>query len=198
MITLYHAPQSRSSRMIWLLEELALPYSIEYVTISRMDGSDGPDVRNPHPDKKVPAIVHEDAVITESAAICLYLTDLASNSPLAVPVGSPKRGALLTWLAYYCGVIEPVVTIAVAGLGDNPSLTRTFRGRAEVDSRLTSALKGGSWLLGDQFTAADVLIASMGHWSRKMLPAEAWMDEYLNRANARPALRRALTKDRPG
>jgi len=198
MITLFHAPQSRSSRILWLLEELSLPYSIEYVTITRMDGSGGPDARNPHPDKKVPAIVHDGALITESSAICLYLADLAKQSPVAVPEGDPQRGAFVSWLAYYGGVIEPVVTLEMVGLGSHPGLQRTFRSRAEVEQRILAALQAGPWALGERFTAVDVLIASLGHWARKMLPADPAIDAFLQRANARPALQRAMQKDSGG
>ena len=196
MIRLYHAPRSRSTRMLWLLEELGLPYAVEYVTIARMDGSDGPDARNPHPDKKVPAIVHDDVLITETSAICVYLNDLATSSSVAVPVGDVRRGPFLSWLAYYSGVIEPIVTLDAAGLGDHPAIKCTWRTSHEVGQRLLQALSGGPYLLGEHFSAADVLIASLGQWSRKMLPAGALIDDYLARMNARPALQRGFAKDR--
>jgi glutathione S-transferase len=76
MITLYHAPQSRSSRMIWLLEELGQPYEIRPVSIFRpMTGAGSPDPTNPHPDKRVPALEHDGSLVAESVAIVLYLTD---------------------------------------------------------------------------------------------------------------------------
>src|SRR5215831_16733366 len=131
MLTLFHAPQSRSSRMIWLLEELGADYQIRYVDIPRMDGSGRGDPANPHPDKKVPALAHDEALVTESAAICLYLTDLHPEAGIGPIVGGSTRGAYLSWLTYYAGVIEPVVAIEYAGLGGNEVLTRTFRGLKE-------------------------------------------------------------------
>src|SRR5688572_12542915 len=115
MLTLYHAPKSRSTRIIWLLEELGAEYNIVYTHIQRMDGSDGPDPNNPHPDKKVPVLLHNGTVITESAAIVLYLTDLFPQNAVGRPVGDPQRGSYLTWLAYYAGVMEPVVNLQFAG-----------------------------------------------------------------------------------
>ena len=197
MITLYHATQSRSTRIVWLLEEFGLPYTIEHVSIGRMDGSGGPDPKNPHPEKKVPAIVHNGALITESTAICIYLNDLAASSPVAVSVDNAKRGAFLSWVAYYGTVIEPVVTLAMAGLADHPIVKRTWRTQDEMAQRFLNALRSGPYLLGEQFTAADVLVASLGHWSRQMLPADALMDDYLARINQRPALQRSFAKDRP-
>ena len=114
MLTLFHAPQSRSSRFIWLLEELGAKYEIRYVDIPRMDGTGAPDPSNPPPDKKVPALTHDDALVTESAAIALYLTDLHPEAGIGASVGDAKRGPYLSWLAYYGGVIEPVVTIEFA------------------------------------------------------------------------------------
>jgi glutathione S-transferase len=198
VLTLYHAPQSRSSRIIWLLEELGADYEIRYVDIPRMDGSGSPDPANPHPDKKVPALVHDGMVVSESAAICLYLTDLHPQSDIGPQVGDPERGPYLSWLAYYAGVIEPVVTIEFAQLGDNAVLARTFRGRKEMHQRIVDALAARPYLLGDSFSAADLLIGSVGQWARQALPPGEPVDAYLGRLFGRPALARALAKDAPG
>ncbi len=196
MLTLYHAPQSRSSRVLWLLEELNAPYDIVYVDIPRMRTGEGaPDPRNPHPDKKVPALVHDGALITESPAIFLYLTDLYPDAGIGVPVGDPLRGPYLSWLAYCGGVIEPVISHSYAGLEDNPVLAATFRGRAEMDHRILAALEGGPHLLGERFSGADILISAMGLWARQMVPAGAKVDAWLERCAARPALARANAKD---
>lgn len=195
MITLHHAPRSRSSRIIWLLEELGAPYQIKITNIPRMDGSGASDPTNPHPDKKVPALVHDDVVITESVAIILYLTDLFPDAGIGPKIGDRLRGPYLTWLAYYAGVLEPVITMEFAGLGNNPALQRTFTSRAAADRRILSTLKAGPYILGERFSAADILIASMGQWMRNMLPADPVIDEYLSRCGARPALARAAAKD---
>ena len=100
MLTLYHSPQTRSSRIIWLLEEADAEYEIKYVTIPRMDGTGGPDPKNPHPDKKVPLLVHEGEMIWESAAIALYVADLFPNARLAPRPGEKGRGTYVSWLAY--------------------------------------------------------------------------------------------------
>jgi glutathione S-transferase len=195
MLTLYHAPQSRSSRMIWLLEELGADYDIAYVDIPRMDGSGGRDLRNPHPDKKVPALVHDGALVTESAAIALYLTDLFPKAGIGPKIGDPTRGLYLTWLAYYAGVIEPVLTFSFLGLGDHEGLTRTFRGRAEMERRILDGLAANDYIAGPRFSAADVLITSIGHWARDMLPKDKGVDAYLEKCGSRPALKAAGLKD---
>jgi len=196
MLTLYHAPQSRSSRIVWLLEELGAPYEIRITDIPRPDGTGAPDPANPHPDQKVPALVDDGAVITESAAIVLYLTDKFPAAGIGPVVGDPLRGAYLTWLAYYAGVIEPVVTFEFAQLGNHPALQRTFRGRAETDARVLAALRAGPYVLGERFSGADILVASLGQFVRTMLPADPVVDAYLTRVAARPALARAQEKDR--
>ena len=195
MLTLYHAPQSRSTRILWLLEEAGADYKVEHVTIPRQDGSGAPDVKNPHPDKKVPYLVHDGEGVVESAAICLYVGDLYPGAGIAPKPGEKGRGAYVSWLFYYAGVIEPVIHFAFFGLGDNENLKRTFRGRAEMDARILAALKAHDYIAGEAFSAADILIASLGQWMRDMLPADPLVERYLERCGARPALARALAKD---
>ncbi|MDX2170535.1 MAG: glutathione S-transferase family protein [Deltaproteobacteria bacterium] len=195
MLTLFHAPRSRSSRIIWLLEELGASYTIAITDIPRQDGSGAADPANPHPDKKVPALLDDGELITESSAIVQYLTDRFPDAGLAPRIGEAQRGPYLTWLAYYAGVIEPVINFAVAGVADNPMLQRTFRDRAAMDRRILAGLAPGPFLLGERFSGADILVASLGHFVRHLLPAGAVVDAYLARCNARPALARALARD---
>ena len=197
MLTLYHAPRSRSSRIVWLLEELGADYELAITDIPRADGTGAADPANPHPDKKVPALVDDGVLITESSAIVLYLTDKFPAAGLGPTVGDPKRGAYLTWLAYYAGVIEPVVHFQSFGLADNAALQRTFRDRAAMDRRLLAALEAGPYLLGEKFSGADILINSLGSFvARAMLPPGEVIDSYLQRCTARPALARTMAKDR--
>jgi glutathione S-transferase len=197
MLRLHHAPRSRSSRIVWLLEELGADYDIVYTSIERGDGSGEEDPANPHPDKKVPALVHDGRLIAESGAIVLYLTDLFPEAGLGPKPGDATRGDYLSWLFYYAGVVEPVVALEFTGLGDNPMLFRTFRGRAEMDRHLLAALKDSKYLLGDTFSGADILIASLGSFARQMLPTGKLIDDYLARCNSRPALKAAMAKDAP-
>ena len=107
MITLYHRPKTRSSRFLFLLEELGAPYRIQIVTTRNRDGTGAPDPANPHPHGKVPAISDDGVVVFESPAIALYLTDKFPQSGLGPLVGDPQRGPYLSWLAYYGDVFEP-------------------------------------------------------------------------------------------
>lgn len=197
MLELIHAPRSRSTRFIWLLEELGALYSLRYVSIQRADGSGARDSNNPHPDGKVPALLHDGALVTESAAIALYLADLFPSSGLGPAIGLPARGAYLSWLSYYAGVVEPVLTLQFAQLLENAGVRASFRGREEVDMRIVSALRAGPYVCGADFTCVDILFASMGQFSRQLLPEGELVEAYLQRCFQRSALRRALEKDSP-
>ncbi|KAB7784555.1 MULTISPECIES: glutathione S-transferase family protein [Methylorubrum] len=188
MITLFHSPRSRSTRIVALLKELdALDaVRIEVVTIPRMDGSGGRDPRNPHPDGKVPLLDHDGVLVWESSAIIQHLAELFPASGLGFPVGDPQRGPYLSWLAWYAGVVEPVLTLKALGL-EHPGLGRTFRTEAEVVARLADAVSDRPFLLGDRFTAADLLLHSPYAWFGKPgLPeVDAWVDRCMDRPSAR-------------
>lgn len=195
MLTFYHAPQSRSGRIMWLLQELDVPFGTVRCDIPRQDGSGARDPRNPHPDGKVPALEHDGALITETAAIMLYLTDLFPDRQLGPVQGTPGRGAYLTLLFWYCGVVEPVYIAEVLGVADDPVAQATFRGRAEVATRLISALEGRDWLLGDRFSAADILLCSTYLYFPDATPDHPEVRAWVQRCAARPAYQRALEDD---
>ncbi|WP_254595021.1 glutathione S-transferase family protein, partial [Achromobacter animicus] len=111
MLTLYHAPRSRSFRILWLLEELGVPYDTEMVSIRGHDstGHMPADYIDIHPHRKVPALVHDGVPVFETPAIAVYLTDLFPQAGLGPVVGDPQRGPYLTWLAYSTGVFEPAM-----------------------------------------------------------------------------------------
>ncbi|HYC69485.1 glutathione S-transferase family protein [Brevundimonas sp.] len=193
MLTLFHAPWSRSSRLVWLLEEIGAPYDICYCDIARADGSGARDPRNPHPDGKVPALLHGDALVTESAAIAQYLTDLLPEAGLGAPVGSPERAAYVTWLAWIAGEMEPALWSKISGSieGDAQALARYDA----VVARLFTALERGPYLMGQRFTAVDVMAGSALAWARDHVPASATVDAWLERILDRPANAVAATKD---
>lgn len=194
MLTLFHAPRSRSSRLVWLIEELGADCRIEYCDIRRMmDGAGAPDPRNPHPDGKVPALIHDGSLVTESAAIALYLTDLHPGANLGASVGSPDRGAYVTWLAWTAGEMEPAFWGKINGTAETDPLAKA-RYEAAV-GRLIGALEKGPYLMGERFTAVDVMIASALAWGREYVPESALIDAYIARVSARPANARAMEKD---
>lgn len=193
MLTLFHAPQSRSSRLVWLIEELGADCGIEYCDIRRMDGTGAADPKNPHPDGKVPALIHDGALVTESAAVALYLTDLLPESDLGAPVGSRDRAAYLTWLSWSAGEMEPAMWSKISGACENDTYAQSRYDQAM--SRLLEALWAWPWLMGERFTAVDVMIGASLGWGREHLPDSPLFDLYLERLAQRPAWVRAQVRD---
>lgn len=196
MITLYHAPRSRASRFIFLLEELGAPYRLAEVNIRRGDGSGGLDTHNPHPHGKVPAIEDGDTLVYESAAIALYLTDKFPHNRIGPLLDDPKRGAYLTWLAYYAGVMEPAWMSAFLKT-DVPRGTAGWVKTDEVMELVNATLGKGPYILGETFSAADVLIATTFKLflGSPLLPKTDLLEAYVNRVTARPAYARAMAKE---
>ena len=194
MITLYHAPQSRSSRMIWLLEELRQPYTIHPVSIFRpMTGEGAPDSANPHPDKRVPAINHDGTLVAESVAIVLYLTDTFPQAQLGPVVGDAGRGAYLTWLAWYAAELESTLFAGLTGeLASSPPKQRSYK---VVMQRLETALARGPFVMGGRFSGADFLISSAIAFGRRVFPDDPALDAYVDRCRSRPAAVRGLALD---
>ena len=193
MLTLFHAPESRSGRILWLLEEMGVEYDLQLCTITRMDGFDRRDPANPHQDGKVPALMHGDVLVTESLAIALYLTDLLPEAKLGYAAIEPERGAYLTWLAWTAGELEPSLWAAMSGAtnAEGPAKTRYDQAMA----RLIGALEKGPYLMGDRFTAVDVMAGGALAWARKFAPPSELIDAYVARLSARGANEAACEKD---
>ena len=199
MLTLYHAPRSRSFRTLWLLEEIGAPYEMKVVPIRRGDGSGdgaGAEYRQIHPHAKVPALTHDGEAVFETPAIALYLTDLFAEADLGPRVGEKGRGRYLSWLAYSTGVIEPAMLAKFLNI---PHRYGTFGWGPpeEVETVLARALAAGRYLLGDKFSAADIVIGGSFPilLQAKFLPDTAEFTGYADRLTARPAYRRAQAKD---
>ena len=193
MLKLYHSPQSRSSRFIWMLEELGQPYEIEYVTIRRGDGSGELDPKNPHPQGKVPALEHDGRIVWESGAITLYLTDAFPDADLGPKVGDAGRSEYLAWLFFYASEVESNMILKFLKV-ENPMASRMYDPMVD---RFDSQLQAHPYITGDRFTAADVLFGSAVQWGGEMLPKRPAFDAYLARLVERPAYKRAQDKENP-
>ncbi|MBY9067922.1 glutathione S-transferase family protein [Hyphomonas sp. WL0036] len=182
MLILYHSPHSRSTRILDLIYAMGIAdrVTIRIVSIPRQDGSGGRDPLNPHPEGKVPLLIHDGVEIWESAAIMLYLADLFPAAEYTVPAGDPERGRFLSWMTWYAGVMEPVILHAYAGI-DHPLLHATYRGMPELTDRLCRALERGPWLMGDRLTAADILCASPFFWFKESTPDDPLIHDWLAR-----------------
>jgi len=197
MITLYHAPRSRSSRIIWLLEELETPYQIELVSIVRGDGTGEPapdSYKAIHPLKKVPAIKIYNEAVFESAAICLYLTDAFRKKEIGPAVGHNDRAEYLRWLFFYAGALEPAATARFQGWDkEKPTGFGKFE---DIESMVSKQLEKAPYMLGENFSAADILYGSaIMFFKGTLFPARKHYDDYVARLTARPAHARAQAKD---
>lgn len=196
MLTLYHCPRTRSTRIVALLEELGVrdKVHIETVDVTRNDGSGGADPKNPHPEGKVPLLVHDGVEIWESTAIALYLTEIFPDAGLGRAIGAPDRGRLLSWLAWYGDVLEPVIVMSYAKL-DHPALHTTFRGMKEAGARLSKALQHGPYLMGEDYSVADLICASAFQFAPQLSPGAPGIADWVARCSDRPAQKAALDYD---
>jgi glutathione S-transferase len=197
VITLYHSPQTRSASIIWLLEELEVPYQAKLVDFRRADGSGSKDPAHPHPHGKVPAIQDGDEVLFEGSAIALFLTDKYRNKKLGPAVGEPKRGEYLSWLAYRPGVMEPAlicrrfdVKHVYGAMGWAPA--------DEVEEVLNAHLASRQYMLGNEFSAVDILIGGGIYFMlmAKMFKETPVMKAYAERVIDRPAYRKMMEMDK--
>lgn len=196
MITLFHRPKTRSSRFLFLLEELEAPYQIKLVTTRTRDGTGAVDSANPHPHGKVPAISDDGVIVFESPAIAIYLTDKFPKNRLGPLVGEPERGAYLSWLCYYTGVLEPAFTSKFMNV-EVPRGTAGWVAVEEAMPAVIDVLSKEPYILGDRFSAADVLYATtFAMFGRTpMMPKSTVIDDYVKRVVVRPAFGRGQARD---
>jgi glutathione S-transferase len=191
MLTLFHAPSSPSSRMVWLLEELQADYQLEIVSFPKNDGSNV-DSRNPHPHGYTPALVHDGVLVTETGAITLYLTDLFPDSPIGILIANPLRARYVTWLFYQVGLAEPLIYMKGTNvLAADAAMSRLYE---SMLGNIEKTLAVGPYLLGERFTAVDILYMSLFQHARELLGIRDWMDAYIARGLDRPARQRALNR----
>ena len=198
MLTLIHAPRSRSSGILWMLEEFGQPYDVRYVTIRRGDGSGEIDPRNPHPHGKVPVLLDDAQVVFERSAIALYLVDKFPAAQLGPSPGDPQRGAFVTMLAYYCGVIEPAFTSKFMQV-TVPRGTAGWVDSDEVMDFINARLGTDPYIAGNKFTVADVLYAGAFalFMNSPLLGGRktTQLEQYVTRCVSRQAYARAQSKD---
>jgi glutathione S-transferase len=195
-LTLYHAAPSRSSTAMWMLEELGEPYRLEVLSLKAGDQRK-PAFLAVNPMGKVPALKDGDVVVTEVAAICCYLADTYPKAKLAPAIGDKRRGEYLKWLFYGPSCLEPAMIDKALG---RPPAPRSTAGWADYDTVidvLRNGVSGREFLLGEQFSAADVVIGSGLRWGMqfKLLPELPEFTTYVGRLKARPAMQRQLAKD---
>ena len=192
MMQLYWSPRSRSFSAIWLLEETGLPYE-RVLTDITTGAQKAPEFLAIHPMGKVPALKDGDATLGEAAAICAYIADRYPETKLAPTFSDPLRAKYLQWLFFSPSCIEPALIQLFTKLEVPPS-TAAWGSATQVFDTLDAALQKGPWILGERFTAADIMIGSGLHFAVrmfKMVPPRPSFDAYIERCTARPAFQRA-------
>ena len=195
-ITLFHSPQTRSSGALALLEELKAPYRLHVLNMKAGEQRQ-PAFLAVNPMGKVPAILHGDALVSEQVAIGIYLADLFPEAGLAPPIGDALRGPYLRWYIFYAACFEPaMVDKALKREPGDPRMVPYGDLTTTLDALITQ-LNKGPWMLGDRFTAADVLWGTALTWMTGfgLLEAIAPIKAYVDRWNARPSVARVAQID---
>jgi glutathione S-transferase len=194
MIQLYWSPRSRSFSAIWLMEETGLPYE-RVLTDITTGAQKAPEYLAINPMGKVPALQDDNATMAEAAAICAYVAERFPEAKLAPALGDPARAKYLYWLFFAPSCIEPALIQIFTKL-EVPASTAAWGSATQVFDVLDAALQKGPWILGDQFSAADIVIGSGLNFAVrlfKMVPSRPSFDAYIERCAARPAFQRAET-----
>jgi glutathione S-transferase len=192
MMQLYWSPRTRSFTALWLMEETGQPYERVLTDIST-GAQKKAEYLAINPMGKVPALKDGEATLAEAAAICAYVAERYPQAKLAPALGDLLRAKYLYWLFFMPGCIEPAMVQISTKIEINP-FTAGWGDAARVFDVLDNALAKGPWILGENFSAADVAIGAALNFSVrlfKMVPSRPSFDAYIARCMARPAFQRA-------
>jgi len=195
-VTFYHAPNSRSGGTRALLEELGVEYDMHVLNFKHNEQRQQP-YTDVNPMGKVPAIWHNGGLVTEQPAVYLYLADLYPEKGLAPALGDPLRGPYLRWMVFYGSSFEPaLVDRAMKREPVQPS-TCPYGDWDTMFNTLVAQLESGPYMLGERFSALDVLWGSALRWTTmfKLVPELPVITAYVERIASRPAMQRAAALD---
>lgn len=195
-VVLHHHPYSRAANVVWMLEEVGVPYELRYVDI--MAGAQkAPAFLALNPMGKLPVLTDGDTVVTESAAIGLYLADRYASGRLAPALDDPRRGTYLRWSLFAPSVIEPG-TMAKTAAWNFKESQAGWGSHAAMLNAIESAIAGRAYVLGDEFSMADVIFGGTVRYMMmvKSLDATPALTAYAERLASRPALQRADARNK--
>lgn len=194
-IVLYHHPFSRAANAVWMLEELGVDYELRFVDIMK-GAQKAPEILALNRMGKLPILTDGDVVVTESAAIGLYLADRYSLGKLAPAPGDPARGAYLRWSFFAPSVLEPGLMAKTSGWQFKPGQAGWGTYESMV-AATESAIADRSYVLGNRFSMADVVFGGTIRYMLrfKMMEASPSLAAYSERLGARPALQRAEARN---
>lgn len=193
----YHGGPSRSSIVLWMLEEVGEPYELHLVSLKKGENRESAYLAI-NPMGKVPALRHNGVVMTEAAAICCYLADRFPAANLSVPIDAAERGPYLKWLFFGPSCLEPALIDRMHKREGAPQAALGWGDFDSVMNVLRAALSRTPYIVGERFSAADVVIGSGLRWGMSILKIVPELPEfvaYTRRLEARPALERAMATD---
>ena len=195
-LVFFHAPNTRSSGTRILLEELSAPHELRVVNMKAGEQRK-PGFLAVNPMGKVPAILHRGELVTEQAAIFIYLADLFPKAGLAPAPDDRLRGPYLRWLVYYGSSFEPAVVDRALKREAPPPAMSPYGDYDTMLKTLTDQLGRGPYLLGERMTAADVLWGTALAWttSFKIVPELPVIMDYVKRLGARPSVAKVKADD---
>jgi glutathione S-transferase len=195
-ITLFHSPNTRSSGTLVLLEELGAPYQLHVLNMQAAEQRQ-PAYLAVNPMGKVPAILHGDVLITEQVAIYLYLADLFPAAGLTPAIGDKLRGPYLRWMAFYAACLEPAVVDRAMKREPAPAAMSPYGDFETVMATVNAQLRAGPFILGQDFSVADVLWGSALGWITMfgLVPETPEIKAYVERVATRPAAARVREQD---
>lgn len=189
---LYHVPGTRSTRVLWLLEEIGAPYEL---TLMTREERKAPEHLARHPLGRVPVVEDGEGFVFESVAISLHLADLHPEAELIPPPGTHERALVYQWSLFAMTELEADLLSVAAFRESDPEraekATERFREAAMV---VEAALDGHEYLVGDRFTVADLVCAAVLAFGKRFGLTEGMprVEAYLDAMDARPARQRAL------
>jgi glutathione S-transferase len=195
-ITLFHSPQTRSVGVLALLEELHAPYAIHALNTKALEQR-GAAYLAVNPMGKGPAILHGEALITEQVAIGIYLADLFPEAGITPAIGDALRGPYLRWYVFYAACFEPALIDKALKREPGPTAMVPYGDFERTLRVVVAQLSQGPWLLGERFTAADVLWGTALTWMTGfgLIEAVPPIKAYVDRWNARPSVTKVAQID---
>ena len=196
VLDFYHAPQTRSTGVLILLEALGVDYQLHLLNLKHNEHRQAPYLAI-NPMGKVPAIRHGEAVVTEQVAVYMYLADRFPAAGLAPALDDPLRGPYLRWMVYYAACFEPAVMDRSLQREPGPVGSSPYGDFDSVFNTVNQHLSEHPYILGETFSAADLLWGIALGWVTmfKLLPESAAIQHYVERIAARPEVIRAREKD---
>lgn len=192
----YHAPRTRSVTIRWMFEELGIQPELRLLNLQKGEHKSAGFLAI-NPMGKVPAVVHKDVVITETPAICSYLADAFPAARLAPAMDDPARGRYFRAMFFYAACVEPAASDRAFKNEAAPSSMLGYGSYESMLEGLKDIIGTGPFVLGERFTAADVMLGAGVGYLRdfQLLPADPEFTEYVERVRSRPAHQRAMAEE---